>query len=126
MTSRLPRWAVLLFLPLVAGSLLLMHGLGAGVSHGVGHGTHEAAHSHEGEAHPGRADDSTDGCRGCLAHVVMTCVAVIVAVTAWQLGRRGFVPRMMTGRVATWRARPHVGLLRARDPAWVQWSVMTC
>lgn len=128
MTSRLPRWAVLLFLPLVAGSLLLMHGLEAGASDGAGHGTTETAHSHQGEAeaHPGRADHSTGGCRGCLAHVVTTCAAVIVAVTAWQFRRRRFAPRVATDRVAGGRARPHSDLRRARDPVWVQLSVMTC
>jgi len=126
MTSRLPRWAVLLLLPLVAGSLLLMHGLDAGASDVVGHGADEPSHSHEDGTHSGRTHEGTDSCPGCLVHVVMTCVAVIVAVVAWQLGRHRFAPSVVAQRVARWRERPHIGQLRARDPVWVRLSVMTC
>jgi hypothetical protein len=124
---RLPRWTALLVLPLLAGALLLMHGLDPGAST---NGLHTVpattpTHAHQGET-PSEHHDA--GCDGCVVgHVIAACVAVAAAVVGLRLARRWVGTRWATlvasvaGRVGAVRA-----LLRPPDPAWIRLAVMRC
>lgn len=124
---RFPRWTALLVLPLLAGALLLMHGLDAGASTSGRHGAAASvpAHSHGDEvpAEHGRA-----GCDSCATdHVISVCVAIVAAVVGLRLARRAAAMRLTTVTDAgTDRIRTARRLLRAPDPAWVRLAVMRC
>lgn len=115
---------------IVAGGLLLMHGLDThgsqmqpvAVSEAVavdGHGGHGVDHH----------DDDGSHCEGCMAGAVMAaCVAVIMVFESWSLIRRVLgasrsTPLLMSGLD---RARRAVDVFRPPGPAWIRLSVMRC
>ena len=115
---------------IVAGGLLLMHGLDThgsqmqpvAVSEAVavdGHGGHGVDHH----------DDDGSHCEGCMAGAVMAaCVAVITVFASWSLIRRVLgasrsTPLLMSGLD---RFRRAVDVFRPPDPAWIRLSVMRC
>lgn len=124
---RLPRWTALLVLPLLAGALLLMHGLDAGATtHGL-HGTSAAAStkSHQGETPAEHHDPGCDGC--AVGHVMAACVAIVATVVGVRLARRAAGVRVSTlVGSATGRIRAARQLLHPPDPAWVRLAVMRC
>jgi hypothetical protein len=124
---RLPRWTALLVLPLLAGALLLMHGLDAGATTD---GLHEASaaaptHSHQGTSPAEHHDPGCDDC--AVGHVMAACVAIVATVVGLRVARRDAGGRVSTfvgsttGRVGAARQ-----LLRPPDPAWVRLAVMRC
>lgn len=124
---RLPRWTALLVLPLLAGALLLMHGLDAGPStNGLpGASATAPAHAHHGEQ-PAEHHDA--GCDGCgVGHVMAACVAIVATVVGLRFARRAMGARAATlvaaamGRIGAARE-----LLRPPEPAWVRLAVMRC
>ena len=122
---RLPRWTALLILPLLAGALLLMHGLDAGATT---NGLHRAAaptHAHHAET-PAEHHDA--GCEGCtVGHVMAACVAIVATVVGLRLARRATGTRLSTLVVSgLGRIRAARQLLRPPDPAWVRLAVMRC
>jgi hypothetical protein len=124
---RLPRWTALLALPLLAGALLLMHGLDAGANT-VGHSgasTVEATHAHQGET-PAEHHDA--GCPGCaVGHVMAACVAIVATVIGLRLAQRSAGTHLSTlVATATGSLRAARQLLRPPDPAWVRLAVMRC
>lgn len=129
MVVRLPRWTWMLVLPLLAGALLLMHGLDshAGDAHPVGDSSAPSVvqvHSHD-ESTPGEHEHCLDCWAG---HVVAACVAIITAVGGIGLGRR-LLARISLAILATalaGRVRGVAELARPPDPAWVRLSVMRC
>lgn len=135
MLSRESRWGALVLLPLLAGALLVMHGLDTGVAGGQVATEHVATtDSHtDSDSHPdgdrhGSASDH--GCAGCAAaHMMVACVAVLAATAAgYQLARCiGGHPRPVNAAHALVRAARGIGdLLRPPDPAWVRLAVMRC
>lgn len=115
---------------IVAGGLLLMHGLD---SHGSqmrpeavselstvdGHGDHGVDHH----------DDDGSYCEGCMAGTVMAaCVAVITAFASWSLIRRDLGARCSTSLllIGLDRVQRAVDVFRPPDPAWIRLSVMRC
>lgn len=132
MSSRLPRWTGLLFLPLLIGALLLMHGLDAHASEVVPGASASLAASAAPEAHhhdnPVPASDH-HGCVDCLAgHLMAVCAAVITSIATIGLARRLLAGRCLATSVAAvaGRARAVVELVRPPDPAWVRLAVMRC
>lgn len=115
---------------LVAGGLLLMHGLD---THGSqmqraatgemsavdGHGGHGLDHH----------DDDGSHCDGCMAGAVMAaCVAVITVFAPWSLTRRVLgasrsTPLLISGGD---RVRRAVDVFRPPGPVWIRLSVMRC
>lgn len=123
---RLPRWTALLVLPLLAGALLLMHGLDAGATTTGPHGASAVAsdHSHHGET-PAEHHDA--GCEDCAVHVMAACVAIVATVVGLRLARRAAGTRLSTlVDRATGRIRAARQLLRPPEPAWVRLAVMRC
>ena len=121
---RLPRWIALLALPLLAGALLLMHGLDAGANTTTGPHGAEATHAHEPEA----SGEHHDGvCDGCVDHVMAACIAIVATAVGVRLARRaaGTSASTVVGSTA---AGVHAArqLLRPPDPAWVRLAVMRC
>jgi len=129
MPTRLPRWTLLLVLPMLVGALLLIHGLDAyaGESH---HGAASASGPVV-EAHPhDQATPADHGhCVDCpVGHVMAACVAIITAIGGVGLARR-FLDRGILAAPAaavTDRVRSLVELARPPDPVWVRLSVMRC
>lgn len=123
---RLPRWTALLVLPLLAGALLLMHGLDAGTTASGLHGAAAAAptHSHQGEAPTEHHDAGCDGC--AVGHVMAACVAIMATVVGVRLARRAAGVRVSTLVDFATRIRAARQLLRPPDPAWVRLAVMRC
>ena len=118
------RWA-LVALPLLAGAVLLMHGLDSRASERPTAALAQGM-SHE---HPGEADESHDDgqCVDChLGHLMAACVAVFAAVVTFVGGRRLRVHIAAAERVAgsTWGDRAWGFRLRPPEPAWVQLAVM--
>jgi hypothetical protein len=124
---RLPRWTALLVLPLLAGALLLMHGLDAGASTAGLHGVAAAAPTHDHRAET-PAEHRDAGCDGCtFGHVMAACVAIAATVVGLRLARRGTGTRLSTlVASSTGRIRAARQLLRPPDPAWVRLAVMRC
>jgi hypothetical protein len=124
---RLPRWTALLLLPLLAGALLLMHGLDAGATTDWLHGAPVAAptHSHQGDAPAEHHDAGCDGC--AVGHVMATCMAIVATVVGLQLARRavGVRKSMLVGSAAD-GVRSALQVLRPPEPAWVRLAVMRC
>ena len=125
MSLRLSRWTVLLVLPLMAGALLLMHGLVAGASEDASHASMSEATSHE---HPAPASHEERHCEGCVAgHLMAACVAVVASVATVSFSRRAIRgPRTATPLAETGLLRTARELLRPPDPAWVRLAVMRC
>ena len=115
---------------LVAGGLLLMHGLDthgsqmqpvavSEVSAVDGHGGHGVDHH----------DDDGSHCDGCMAGAAMAaCVAVIMVFESWSLIRRVLgasrsTPLLMSGLD---RVRRAVDVFRPPGPVWIRLSVMRC
>lgn len=114
---------------MVAGGLLLMHGLD---THGSqmhtaavgemgaldGHGGHGVDHHDRDESH----------CEGCMAGAVAACVAVMTAFVSWSLIRYGLAARRSTLSLLAVldRFRRAVDVFRPPDPAWIRLSVMRC
>jgi len=122
---RLPRWTVLLVLPLLAGALLLMHGLDAGATTDELHAASGAAPrlAHRGET---PAEHHDTGCDSCVfGHVVAACVAVVATVVGLRVARRATGTRMSTLVSALGRIRA-ARRLRPPDPTWVRLAVMRC
>jgi len=124
---RLPRWTALLVLPLLAGALLLMHGLDAGANASGLDGASAAApaHSHHGEA-PG--EHHGVGCDGCaVGHAMVACMAIVATILGLRLARRSTgTPVSTFVDTAMGRMRAARELLRPPDPAWVRLAVMRC
>jgi hypothetical protein len=124
---RSSRWTALLILPLLAGALLLMHGLDAGAGANPLREVPASAstHAHGGETSTEHHDAGCDGCAA--GHVMAACVAIVATVVGLRLARRGMgialVPLVdsAVGRVAAARAR-----VRPPDPAWIRLAVMRC
>lgn len=118
---RLPRWAALLAVPLLAGAVLIMHGASADTAH-AGARAHEA---HSAEAHR----DADADCTSCVvSHLLVACVAVVTTATAVTAARRHLSGRL---RVLPALAAPRLRrvrdvLLRPPEPAWVRLTVMRC
>ena len=124
---RLPRWTALLVLPLLAGALLLMHGLDAGATTNGLHAAAAAAptHSHQDEAPTEHRDAGCDGC--AVGHVLAACVAIMATVVGLRLARRAAGVSVSTlVDFATARTRAARQVLRPPDPAWVRLAVMRC
>ena len=131
---RLTRWTWLLFLPLLVGALLLMHGLDAPRA-GDSHPSATSAVAGVVEEHPARrvdvrrARDHGVHCADCLArHLMVACVAIITAIGGVGLVRRLVTRAHLAGSLVAVidRARGLVELARPPDPAWVRLSVMRC
>ena len=124
---RLPRWTALLVLPLLAGALLLMHGLDAGTTTTGPHGAVAVASDHPNQGET-PAEHHHAGCPGCVVgHVMAACVAVVATVVGLRLARRGIGTDLSTFvDAATGRVRAARQLLRPPDPAWVRLAVMRC
>ena len=124
---RLPRWTALLVLPLLAGALLLMHGLDAGATTPAVHGASAVSSGHA-EQDEGPAEHHHAGCPGCVVgHVMAACVAVVATVVGLRLARRGIGTHLSTlVSSARGRIRAPRQLLRPPDPAWVRLAVMRC
>lgn len=124
---RLPRWTALLVLPLLAGALLLMHGLDAGASATgpAGASAVAPAHRHQGDTPPEHHDAGCDGCT--VGHVMAACVAIVATVVGVRIARRAAGARLST-LVATAAAHLRAArlLLRPPNPAWVRLAVMRC
>ena len=125
---RLPRWAAVLFLPLLVGALLLMHGLDAGGVESGGHGSlGVVSHEHSDEESSAEHHDHSS-CPECIAgHVLASCVAVLAAVVVIRAARRflAIAAAPVTVPVlAGWWDR--FAVWRPPDPAWVRLSVMRC
>jgi hypothetical protein len=124
---RLPRWTALVVLPLLAGALLLMHGLDAGATTDGVHGASVAApaHAHRGEA-PSEHHDT--GCEGCaVGHLMAACAAVLATGVGLHLARRA--TRARESRLAASAAggtQADRQVLRPPEPTWVRLSVMRC
>lgn len=121
---RLPRWTALVVFPLLAGALLLMHGLDAGATTPGLAGL--ADHSHHGEAPTEHDDDSH--CPACaFGHVMAACVAIVAAAVGIRLAPRA--RRAHASTIFGWatvRLRAAQQLLRPPEPAWVRLAVMRC
>lgn len=114
----------------VAGGLLLMHGLDthgsqmhpAAASDSIavsGHGDHGAERHHDESSH----------CDGCMAGALMVaCVAVISVFVSLSLIRRALGARGSTSSLSSWldRVQWAVDVLRPPDPAWIRLSVVRC
>ena len=124
---RLPRWTALLVLSLLAGAVLLMHGLDASATP-TGHAGASvlpAVHSHEGDTPSAHQEAGCDGC--AVGHVVAACVAIVATVVGLRLARRPVGARVTTlVDTATGRIRAAGRLPRPPDPAWVRLAVMRC
>jgi hypothetical protein len=124
---RLPRWTALLVLPLLAGALLLMHGLDAGATTNGLHGASAAVstHAHEGDT-PAEHHDA--GCEGCaVGHVMAACVAIVATAVGLRLARHATGTRLSALTLsAVSRIRAARQVLRPPDPAWVRLAVMRC
>ena len=122
---RLPRWTVLLVLPLLAGALLLMHGLDAGTH------TTAAALAHVDVESDGHGHH-TPGCESCPGthHLLAACMAIAATAATLRLARRtGCRLAIAVRSVVTPAARFGVRLAelaRPPDPGWVRLSVMRC
>lgn len=126
MSLRLPRWTVLLALPLLVGALLVMHGLDAGAPDAtMAHSPVEAMpHSHD---HPAPASPDDRGCDHCLTgHLIAACAAVVATVGAIRLRRSTTVGRLAAAphRVAARSLRILREVVRPPEPAWVRLGVM--
>lgn len=125
MPVRLPRWTWWIALPMLVGSLLLMHGLGTHGGDAHPSGTSAASPSAEGHGH-GRSTSGDDGCVEC--QVMVSCVAIVTAIGGMGLVRRlmARVDPAFPATCAAGRPRTSGGMARPPDPAWVQLSVMRC
>ena len=123
---RLPRWTALLLLPLLAGALLSMHGLGAGATDARPH-AQSAEHAHVGPGEA-RAEHRDAGCDDCaVGHVMVACVAIVVTVAGVRLARRAVGTREPAlAATAIEHLRAARKLLRPPEPAWVRLGVMRC
>lgn len=132
---RLPRWSALLALPLLVGSVLLMHGMDAranapavaSASMAVApHAHDDAASAHDDHAAPVHHDGA---CDDCASHLMAACLAVLATVTVLRASRslRRPIAAIRTAAAATSRVRRDlIELVRPPDPAWVRLAVMRC
>lgn len=131
---RLPRRSALLALPLLVGTVLLMHGMEARPSAPAAASGSAAVvpHAHDDRVAAGPHDAAAhhDGaCDDCASHLMAACLAVLATVTALRASRnlRRPAAALRTAAVATWRARRAlIELVRSPDPAWVRFAVMCC
>jgi len=130
---RVTRWTGLLFLPLLVGALLLMHGLDARA--GESHPSATSAVAGAVEEHPHAAATSDEHghrgvhCADCTArHLMVACVAILTAVGGVGLVRRLVRRAHLAGSLVAVidRSRALVELARPPDPPWVRLSVMRC
>ena len=124
---RLPRWTALLVLPLLAGALLLMHGLDVGATTTGLHGPSAVAseHSHQGETPAEHHDAGCDGC--AVGHLMAACVAIVATVVGLRLAQRATGTSVSTlVDAATGSLRAAGQLLRPPQPAWIRLAVMRC
>ncbi|MGQ0831363.1 MAG: hypothetical protein ACT4OV_06765 [Microthrixaceae bacterium] len=129
MSPRTPRWIALVLLPLVAGALLLMHGLESGPAGPLSDAPAVQTHSSVDPGHgPTASTDQGHGCAACAQRVMVACVAVVTGLVLFRARGRMLGPRWTTGarRVRSrWSALVE-RRVPAPDPAWVRLSVMTC
>lgn len=122
------RWTGLLALPVLVGSLLLMHGFDARVQVDPRPETHPVAVT---AGHPGAeasAGHDDEHCATCAAgHVMVACVAIVTVVAGLVLLRRP-LGRMVAMVAATASAAARGGrrVLRPPEPVWVRLAVMRC
>jgi hypothetical protein len=124
---RLPRWTALLVMLLLAGAVLLMHGLDARATATGHHGASAggAVHSHLGETLDEHLDAGCDGC--AVSHVMAACVAIVATIGGLRLARRAAGGGVSTPvAAATEHLRADRQLLRPPEPAWVRLAVMRC
>jgi hypothetical protein len=114
-----------LLAPFVLAGLILMHGLDAGAVDSMHEPGHEMVASHAPQVEAAAGGDH--GCYGChlAGHITVVCVAALVSVALWGIGRIGLdetdtaQPRDGRGR----RAEPSSAVPRWR-PAWLELSVI--
>ena len=124
---RLPRWIALLVPPLLAGALLLVHGLDAGATTTGVHGASAVAsdHTHQSETPAERHGAGCDGC--AVGHVMAACAAIVATVVGVRLAQRASAGHVSTVvDAATGSIRAARQLLRPPEPAWVRLAVMRC
>lgn len=131
MIRRRFRFALITVLILmVAGGLLLMHGLD---THGSQMQRAATGEMSAVDGNGGHGLDHHDGegshCEGCMAGAVMAaCVAVITVFASWSLTRRVLgasrsTPLLISGGD---RVRRAVDVFRPPGPVWIRLSVMRC
>lgn len=116
----------MLVLPLLAGALLLMHGLDAAASDAASHATAFGAAPPEHEHHAPASDEDHE-CDGCVAgHLMAACVGVVASMATVWLTRRAIPSRRATAPLLAWPGliRTARELLRPPDPAWMRLGVM--
>ena len=124
---RFPRWTAALLVPLLAGALLLVHGLDAGATTSGSHGAVAGApeHTHHGDTPSEHHDVDCDSC--AVDHVMAACVAIVATVVRLRLARRAVRVRVSTlVALAVGGIRAARQLLRPPEPAWVRLAVMRC
>jgi hypothetical protein len=122
MRSAGPRWAIVVAVPLLAGAVLLMHGVDV-AAHALPTAASTGAPHHD--HHSG--DEQCDSCPS--AHpLVIACVAVAVTIAVVRRARLGDgSPPTRLGVALTEEARHRVvAVARPPDPAWVCLGVMRC
>lgn len=124
------RWTGLLALLLLAGALLLMHGLDARVHIEPGPaaqpvGVSAAGDWDEAERSAGHDDEHCPTCAS--GHVMVACVAILTAFAGLICLRRALGQVVATLAAAT-SAGVQVAhrILRPPEPAWVRLAVMRC
>ena len=115
---------------IVAGGLLLMHGLDTHGSQMQPVATGEVSAV---DVHGGHGLDHHDGegshCEGCMAGAVMAaCVAVITVFASWSLIRRVLGASRSTALLTSGldRVRRTVDVFKPPGPVWIRLSVMRC
>ena len=119
-----------LLAPLVLAGLILMHGLDAGAVRSVTDAMPEMAASPAAQVEAAGGDHSGDhGCDGChlAGHVTAVCVAALVSVVLWRIGR------VRLGETDAAQAPPMPGRpggagppspVPRGQPAWLELSVI--
>ena len=124
MSLRLSRWTAVLVLPLLAGALLLMHGLDAGASEAAPHASVSGSAPHEHHSAP--AHDEDHGCDDCAGHLMAACLAVVASIATFSLARRMIRGRWTTSTpsILSHLIRRARELLPPPDPVWVRLAVI--
>lgn len=123
----LPRWTAPLLLSLLAGVLLVTHGLEASAAT---EGTRGASGASLVQPRPGEtpADHHEAGCEGCVvSHVMAACVAILATVAGLRLARRATAgSRSTLVGAAAGRLLAARRLVRPPEPVWIRLAVMRC
>ena len=121
-STRRTLW-VLLTLPMLAGAVLLLHGLDAQAAE-----AHTAPSSEAASARDGHHHDAPDHCASCsIGHLAAACVAIVVTTSALIItSRRKVGARAAFTTPALLRVVRRSSTRSPRPPAWVELAVMTC